>query len=153
MHISAHILGQLSLQRRYADFLGITHFKILLSMLHIDLNTNELHIIQSWENWKNTVLLDLTTDSCFPPSLNPLRAVTRTKTLWLPCLLFCYWFISRTNLVHMETEWMVSVYMGTLSQTACMMKQLPHDCGVRALRSGTCKVARGDRGAVAVNAG
>lgn len=67
---------QLSLQRPYADFLGITHFvvvgiKILLSMFHIDLNANELHIIQSWENWKNAVLLDLARDSCVPPSLNP----------------------------------------------------------------------------------
>lgn len=32
---------------------------------------------------------------------------------------------------------MVNVYMCTLSQAACMMKQLLHDCGIRALHSGT----------------
>lgn len=47
MHISTHILVQLSMQRRYTDFLGIIRFKILLSMLRIDLNANKLHIIQS----------------------------------------------------------------------------------------------------------
>lgn len=73
-------------------------------MLRIDLNANKLHIIQSWENWKNALLLDLAHDSCFPPSLSPLRAVTRTKPLQFPCLLFCYWFISRTN--HVNGWWM-----------------------------------------------
>lgn len=46
MHISTHILVQLSMQRRYTDFLGIIRFKILLSMLRIDLNANKLHILE-----------------------------------------------------------------------------------------------------------
>lgn len=121
-------------------FFGITKFQILFPMLHIDLNANKPHNIYAWENRENVVLLDLAHDSCFPPSLNALRAVTRTKTLQLPCLLFCCWCISRTNHEDLKTEWMVSVCMCTLSLAACMMKQPLHDCGVHALRSGTCRL-------------
>lgn len=42
--------------------------------------------------------------------------------------------------MHVETEWMVSVCMCMLSRTACMMKQPLYDCGVRALRSETCRL-------------
>lgn len=121
-------------------------------MFHIDLNANELHIIQSWENWKNAVLLDLARDSCVPPSLNPQSChKDKTSADSLPAVLL---------LIHIEDkpgacgDWMDGECLYVHALTDCL-----HDEAAAAWLWRPCasqrdmQAARGDRGAVPVDAG